>query len=276
MIQHDPITKEPYIRLPAPLSHIILTPPRLEEDITNNNNNNNNNNEAGNPPTGDLSAAITALNDPRVFLWLEGPPYPYLADHASSFIRRSHAECQRILRSAEQEQEQGKWADGCPFTDIRDTSLPSPSPSSGPVESGDAKSIAQASKIGDFKVVRYPFYELARGSDEQRDARLRNEALTAGDEAIEWSVGFWLAPSHHRQGIMSAALQSIISEWAIPRMNAWTIGACTFVENTGSKKTLEKCGFVFQETIIQGSAELPEAKGGGRRDLHVLKWRRNI
>lgn len=75
---------------------------------------------------------------------------------------------------------------------------------------------------------------------------------------------------------MSAVTQSVISEWAVPRMNACTIGACAFTENPGSRKTLEKCGFVFQETKIQGSVEMAEAKGGGRRDLHVLKWRRNL
>ena len=29
----------------------------------------------------------------------------------------------------------------------------------------------------------------------------------------------WLASSHHGQGIMSAALRTIMTEWAIPKMN---------------------------------------------------------
>jgi hypothetical protein len=182
MIQHDPITAEPYIRLPPPLSHIILTPPRLhhaeDSPFTDKDDNEN---EKGTPPPADISSITTALNDPRVYLNLEGPPYPYLDSHAASNIRSGYFETQRILQRAAVKEE-GEWVDGCPFRDIRDTSISTSNESSG-------SSIAHALKIGDFRIARYAFYKFPHGSDQRRDARMRNEALPAGDEAVEWGVG---------------------------------------------------------------------------------------
>lgn len=185
MIHHDPLTSEPYIRLPPPLSHIILTPPRLDLSSSSSSSAE----EQGTPTAADVAAITTTLNDPLVFPWLESPPYPYLPEHADSIIRAGYAEAQQLLKSAETE----KWVDGCPFRDIRDTSsscLPTgPEGNNNSDESDDDDAIQKARKIGDFKIARYAFYEFAHGSAERRDAQRRNEALKAGDGMVEWGVG---------------------------------------------------------------------------------------
>ena len=63
-------TGEPYITLPSPHDNIILTPPRTIP---------NPNGIDAEPliPEADLSAITTNLNDPRIYLFLEGPPVPY-------------------------------------------------------------------------------------------------------------------------------------------------------------------------------------------------------
>jgi len=63
-IDHD--RKEPFLRLPDRHSNIILTPPRST----------------------DSDAIVTLLNDPRVYMTLEGPPYPYEHRFAVEWLER--------------------------------------------------------------------------------------------------------------------------------------------------------------------------------------------
>lgn len=49
----------------------------------------------------DASFLVATLNDPRVYTFLESPPFPYLPEHAASFIRDARAECDRILRDVD-------------------------------------------------------------------------------------------------------------------------------------------------------------------------------
>jgi hypothetical protein len=56
-------TGEPFLRLPAPFQNIIITPPRSE----------------------DVPSIVRALNDPRVYKTLSGPPFPYLEEHATAW-----------------------------------------------------------------------------------------------------------------------------------------------------------------------------------------------
>jgi RimJ/RimL family protein N-acetyltransferase len=73
---------------------------------------------------------------------------------------------------------------------------------------------------------------------------------------------------------VSAALQTIISDWAVPRMNVRVLKSSAFVGNHGSVGVFRKCGFELETTIEKGSVVLSEARGGGRRDIHVFKWER--
>ncbi|EED23330.1 GNAT family acetyltransferase, putative [Talaromyces stipitatus ATCC 10500] len=263
--------KEPYIRLPAPHSHIIITSPRVvhtpqkgqqeNEDII--------------PPESDIEAALTALNDDRVHKYLESPPYPYKREHALAFHRRMYDDTQRILQHPvpPPEDGEGEWLyDGCPFRDIRDTSL-SPAAGAGTEE----EVAAQAPKVGDIFISRYPFYELPVDSEQRKKAQEYNDSLPVGHVNLVWGLGFWLSPSHHRKGIMSAVLGTLITEWAIPRMNAQTIKSSAFLGNQSSVGVVQKCGFVLECTLEKASADMPEYKygGGGRQDIVVLKWVRD-
>lgn len=84
----------------------------------------------------------------------------------------------------------------------------------------------------------------------------------------------WLSPTHHRQGIMSAVLKALITEWCVPMMDMRTLKSSAFVGNAGSIGTVQKCGFVKEYTLEKASADMPAYKygGGGRQDIVVLKW----
>lgn len=82
-----------------------------------------------------------------------------------------------------------------------------------------------------------------------------------------------MAPSHHGKGIMSAAVHTIIHEWAIPRMNAHKIYGTAFKGNTGSVKVFLKNGFKLFD-LVEDCVTISESKGGGTTGLNFLEWTR--
>ena len=79
----------------------------------------------------------------------------------------------------------------------------------------------------------------------------------------------YLAPSHHRRGIMSTALKTLIEEYAIPRMNCHRIFTTVHYGNEPSLGVFRKNGFVQREVALGGFV-IPEQRGGGTKDLRVL------
>ena len=65
---------------------------------------------------------------------------------------------------------------------------------------------------------------------------------------------------------MTAVVQAVIHEYAIPWMNAHHIKAGTFLDNHGSVRVLRKNGFEMEQMLPDW--EEPE------RMLAVLGWRR--
>ena len=59
----------------------------------------------------------------------------------------------------------------------------------------------------------------------------------------------YLAASHHGKGIMSAAIGTLIRDWAVPRMGVRQIRVETFVDNIGSRRVFEKNGFVYEKSV---------------------------
>ena len=55
-LEWDATRNEPFLRLPAPLSHIIITPPRES----------------------DAAEKVPHLNDPKVYNGLSNPPWPHI------------------------------------------------------------------------------------------------------------------------------------------------------------------------------------------------------
>lgn len=175
--------EEPYIRLPAPHSHIIITPPRSLHNTQQQQKQEDTEAETEiRPPPVDIDAAFTALNDERVHPYLESPPYPYKREDAVTFHRMMYEDCQRILRHPS---EAGLY-NGCPFRDIRDTSFP---PGSSSAPDGDKGSVAAAPKVGDILISRYPFYEFPPDSEQRAKAQEYNNSLAVGDENLIWGIG---------------------------------------------------------------------------------------
>ncbi|KAJ5087132.1 acetyltransferase GNAT family [Penicillium angulare] len=243
-------TKEPYLRLAAPHSHIIITPHRSD------------------PIADGIPARIEILNHPAVYMCLEGPPYPHLQEHAESWCNGKRDEMQEVVESLvcefqepSRNGEKARIFDKCPFTCIREVTE----------ESSDGDPLTDVF-IGDIGLVRYSFYEFRSGSDERQAARDRNNAIPGGDENIVWQFGDYLAPSHHGRGIMTGVIRSVIHDWAVPRMNVRDIRASAFVGNQGSLKVFLKNN--FEETCtLEDWAPVSESRGGGTRSIVVVKWR---
>jgi hypothetical protein len=55
-------------------------------------------------------------------------------------------------------------------------------------------------------------------------------------------IADYLAPSHHRQGIMSAAIAALLKDWVIPRCNVHIIRTYAMLGNEGSVGVFRKNG----------------------------------
>ena len=77
------------------------------------------------------------------------------------------------------------------------------------------------------------------------------------DGAGDVEVGYWLDRSMWGRGVATAALAAFLEEE--PR-RPLTAGVAT--HNAGSRRVLEKCGFVVTDTI-------PDAKGDGIDEWHL-------
>lgn len=218
--------QEPYIRLPAPHSHIIITPPRLQRPSPQKPQQEQEQEqqqieatiqENGIAPPADIDAIVSVMNDDRVYPFLESLPHPYARQHALDFHRKMYDETQEILGNAQQRQRQSPSSelakdsdsgsgpgsgsgsstmdilyDGCPFRDIRDTSLVNPDQGQTGAGAGVAdwdSLVALAPKVGDILISRYPFYELPWGSQERKEAQEYNASLTVGHAELIWGLG---------------------------------------------------------------------------------------
>lgn len=166
-VHFNPVTEEPYLRLRAPHSNIIITPHRpdqLEDEL---------------PPR------VAMLNDPRIALCLEGPPYPYLQEHAEAWVKSQSEEMRpavealqsKLRRNTSDQVDLGIF-DQCPFACIREVAD----------EDSDGHPVSDTF-IGDIGLKRYMFYEHPHGSDERAAAQNANNALSPGDERIVWGLG---------------------------------------------------------------------------------------
>ncbi|KAF8889271.1 GNAT domain-containing protein [Infundibulicybe gibba] len=223
----NPHTGEPYLALDGKFANIIITPPRLS----------------------DARPSTAIMNDPSVYPWMGfgGPQHPYLEERAETWVRGVKSKCEHALREL-QAAGDAAIVDGCPVRHIR--------------EVGDDGSEVF---IGDIGIIRASWTEV---ESSERLALIReNASREKGDPAVIWQVGYYLAPSHHGRGIMTAALEAIIEKWAVPRMNARHIRATTFVGNEGSLRVLTKAGFRVTDTVQDIEVQ------GEKRSLYILERR---
>jgi RimJ/RimL family protein N-acetyltransferase len=275
-LKADPQTGEPFLRLRHHKS-IILTPARWD----------------------DPTQILEYMNDPRVCLWLKSPPFPYLlgnkillfifkedfltekpAEHAESWLGRLMGPSGKILQELEEAKEVAelKTVEGCPVSIIREV-----------MNDGTQK------LIGNVGMFRYLNGELVLSDGSwtvdwagkvRREEE--NERRKVGDPEIIWSFGGWytlrptfvksnsscphcldwLAPSHHNQGIMTDAVETLLHDWAVPRMRVRHMIASAFEGNMASVKTFTKNGF----DMVYTSKNHFEVKGK-MQGLHVLEWK---
>ncbi|KAJ6453120.1 hypothetical protein C8R45DRAFT_847360, partial [Mycena sanguinolenta] len=119
--------------------------------------------------------------------------------------------------------------------------------------------------IGNITFKRCNWLEV-QGSERHR-LMAENNARPTGDPEITWQVSDFLASSHHRRGIMTAALATVLKEWAIPRMRVHRLHVSVFTGNNGSVRVFEKNGFVLVKTL-ENCIEIR----GEKRSLHILDW----
>ncbi|KAF8665293.1 hypothetical protein AX16_000314 [Volvariella volvacea WC 439] len=194
---------------------------------------------------------------PEVAHWVSSPPFPYLLEHAEAWLTHAKADSDRILSLLDQAKDSENlfYADGCPVRTIR-----------------EVKEDGTEIILGDVGLMRCPYGEIMGPDgevswDKKQLREGENNRLGAGDPGIVWSFGYYLDPSHHRRGIMSDAVATVLNDWAIPRMNVHHILVNVFEGNDGSMRTLQKNGFAHTRTI-------PEhiERRGVKRTIHVLEW----
>jgi RimJ/RimL family protein N-acetyltransferase len=75
-------------------------------------------------------------------------------------------------------------------------------------------------------------------------------------------------PQYHGRGIMTDAVNTVLHQWCIPRMNVRHMWVSTIMGNAGSVRVFEKNGFV----LIKSREEHAAIKGT-LRGLNILEWR---
>ena len=106
---------------------------------------------------------------------MQGPPFPYLQEHADSWVDSHKEICDAVLRELEEESKTHpdgplKFVEACPVRSIR-----------------EVKADGTELFLGDIGIDRYGY----EGLQGEKKARLvdENMAKKTGDPTIIWSVG---------------------------------------------------------------------------------------
>ena len=149
----DAVRNEPFLRLPEPLSHIIITPPRPS----------------------DAEEMIGPLNDPRVFNGLQSPPWPFTPENGAAWTGKLMVAWHEQLKQLEDIAAQGEDAPlspigFCPVRCLRDATT------------------EKQTFLGDFQLARVRF-DWEANEEKRRELVEANEALPAADPAIVYTIG---------------------------------------------------------------------------------------
>ena len=92
-----------------------------------------------------------------------------------------------------------------------------------------------------------------------------------GSISIGKELGYWLARPAWGQGLMTEAAQTVIAHH-FDTTDTGTIYSSHFVENIGSKRVLEKCGFVAVGGHIHHSLARQADVPGRSMELSRARW----
>ncbi|KAI0698400.1 hypothetical protein C8T65DRAFT_660634 [Cerioporus squamosus] len=165
-LEFNQMTGEPYLRLPAPFDNIIITPPRMS----------------------DAPAVVSNMSDPRVYVWLEGPPHPYLPHHADDWLSKIKAETDLAiekLQRASVEKPDGPLilVNESPVRTIR-----------------EVREDGSELFLGDITIVRERWPDIEDQEVKQALARA-NGKRELGDPAIVWCFGGTLRSRNIRRRV---------------------------------------------------------------------------
>ncbi|KAF8204428.1 GNAT domain-containing protein [Mycena galopus ATCC 62051] len=200
------------------------------------------------PRLSDAPFLVAILNDERIFHWINSPPHPYLPEHADWWLNKIKPESDNILVELENARNDPtlKIVDGCPVRTIR-----------------EVKEDGTDIFLGDitFDLADEP-WEL------EGTGRLKQETPRRDPHDPDiWTLRDYLAPSHHGQGIMSDAVNTLLHLWGIPRMGVRCMVETIMDGNNGSVRVFEKQGFKLRKTIM----DVLDVRGT-MRGVHVLEW----
>ncbi|KAF7307558.1 N-acetyltransferase domain-containing protein [Mycena indigotica] len=199
------------------------------------------------PRARDAQYIVPILDDERVHPWISSVPHPYKLEDAEWWLGRVVPPSNAFLAELEalKDKTNPVIVDACPVRAIRELRE-------------DGSDVF----LGDLVIdLAGQWWELEGSGFTEQEVPIR------GEEPDIWTIGDYLAPSHHGRGIMSDALQTLIQEWAIPRMGVRKMVVTTLKDNKASVRVFEKCGFSFRKTI-EDAIEVR----GERRGVHVLEW----
>ncbi|KAJ6616966.1 acyl-CoA N-acyltransferase [Mycena sp. CBHHK59/15] len=197
------------------------------------------------PRPTDVAPSVAIMNDPAVFAWM-GRTTLYTPCIAAKWIAKVTAETDAALHEL---QAGARVVGGCPVRHLRELCA-------------DGTDVF----IGDVGLTRSTWAEI-RDEGERARCVAENNVRAPGDSGISWNVGYYLAPSHHGRGLMTAAVGAIIQQWGFPRMRTTRIRSSAFVGNHGSVKVLEKNGFVIVDTLVDHVDV-----GKDKKSLHIFEW----
>ncbi|KAJ6498445.1 acyl-CoA N-acyltransferase [Mycena vitilis] len=193
----------------------------------------------------DSAAIADIVNDPAVHPWLGRPNATFLVEGAQKLVEEFILASDTVSRSLED------------ANSVTSVLVPA---EDCPADGTDAV------YLGNIGFKRYNWWEVQAPERDRLIAE--NSSRQPEDPEIVWQVSDFLASSHHRRGIMTVALATLLEKWAIPRMRVHHIHISVFMSNSGSIRVFEKNGFVRVDTL-ENCIEIRCEK----RSLHVLDWK---
>ncbi|KAG6820423.1 hypothetical protein H0H93_000669 [Arthromyces matolae] len=195
----------------------------------------------------DVDATVVAFNDPKIYTWISGTPLPYQPEHGLDWLSQQMKEAEDILRHFEgyTAKESLKMTVGCPVRIIREVN-----------EDGTD------TFLGYISIHHSERKDVS--CDDMRAGILADDALKmAGDPDTVWDI-----EERHGQGIMTAAMSSLLKSWAIPRLNAHKIQASVLEGNVACMKVLQRHGF-----HLRGISTYEKVRGV-MKEIQWLDWTR--